>query len=113
MEHLLLQVSPLVMALQVESAVHATGVDTAATVAVQSPTPVVVLHALQYPELHGCVVVVVFVFLHTPEVEPWGMAQPSPLRPLLHWESSVHTFGFVVVMVGESGHWASVVQTFA
>jgi hypothetical protein len=101
------------MALQVESAAHATGVDTEVTVAVQSPVPVAVLHVLQYPKLHGCVVVVMFVFLQVPDVEPWGILQPSPDRPLLHCESSVHAFGLVVVMVGESGHWASVVHTFA
>jgi len=51
--HLLLQVSPAVKALQVASEAHGTGVYVALEVVeAQSPTPVVVLHVLQKPELH-------------------------------------------------------------
>jgi len=63
--HLLLQVSPDVYPLQVASVVHPIGVYVAADVVVtQSPTPVIVLQVLQYPELQGYVVVEVLAFLH-------------------------------------------------
>ena len=58
--HLLLQVSPAVIALQVESAVHDIGVYVVSLVATQSWVVVLqvlppVVQLLQKPALHGCV----------------------------------------------------------